>query len=77
MKGGKSGTCPDMQYHLPQTHLIKSKSQLSHTEVDDLLLLISKTRRTPRIVGIWVEGDHEVVDKVILYENINFHKKEK
>ena len=73
-KGGKSGTCPDMAYHLPKQHLIRTKKKLTNVEVQNLLAGIANTRRSPKIIGSWVDkvlGDDSDFPVVLDYDKLN------
>ena len=69
-KGGKSGTCPDMHYYQSQKHLIKNDKLLSNEEIDNLLSIISKTRLSPKVIGCWIDGEHEFLESVVDYQEV-------
>ena len=72
-KGGRNPTVSDMKYHMPQSHLIYSEKRLTNIEVEDLLMVLSKTRRAPFVViGAWGTED-EGLEKIIDYDNLNLN----
>lgn len=68
--GGKSGTVPDMGYHLPQQHLIRSKKRITNYEIDKLVKAVGRTRKSPKIVGSWGPED-EGLPVVLDYESLD------
>ena len=68
--GGKNGTGPDMGYHLPQQHLIRSKKRITNYDIDQLVKAVGRTRKSPKIVGSWGPED-EGLQVVLDYESLN------
>jgi hypothetical protein len=69
-QGGKNGTVPNMEYHLPQQHLIKLKKRITNHDVEQLVNAIGKTRKQPKIVGRW-GPEEEGLPAILDYENLN------
>jgi hypothetical protein len=59
-QGGSNPTCPDMEYHRPQQHLIRVNEHLTTQDVLDIVRMMFKTRKGVRLVRSWDES--EIVD---------------
>ena len=56
-EGGRNPTCPDMSYHQPAQHLIRSEELLTNDDIRELLNVHRKTHKGVRLVGVWSEDE--------------------
>ena len=69
-KGGKNGTVPDMSYHSPHSYLVRSDRLLSNEEVRQLIDAFARTRKSPRVVGVFSDEDEQFPD-ILDYAKLN------
>jgi len=69
-KGGKNGTVQDMSYHLPHSYLVRSDRLLSNEEIHQLIDAVARTRKSPRVVGVFSDEDEQFPD-ILDYAKLN------
>ena len=75
-KGGKNGTVQDMSYHLPHSYLVRSDRLLSNEEIHQLIDAVARTRKSPRVVGVFSDED-ERFPNVVNYAKLNIKQMDK